>query len=333
MNKALIEQLENIISSSIEEFTKQISDKYGIDQKELISLWENRESTKSSVIKPVEKKVVPKKPSPKTSTRKSSSCSNDSECEGCPYVYTKGAREGEICNSKPKNGAVYCSRHKKYEGIEPKQKKVLPTTKKSVSSIIKPKKTSGGVKNVETVLRKHKVLGQLWHPETGMVFKSPTDRTVIGKCVDDKLNSLTKKDIDVCMARNFKFDSSQNSKEEVEEVEDEEDLMKEEEVVEEEVVEDEEDMVEKKVIEIAHKITDVSSSNNMKSKKATCVKKSINKAIAATKIQAKDVEQILGELQVPYKPSKDLDEEEEELEELEEEELEEELDEELEEEY
>ena len=120
MNKTLIEQLENIISSSIEEFTKQISEKYGIDQQELISLWENRESTKSAVIKPVEKKVAPKKPSPKTSTRKLSSCSNDSKCEGCPYVYTKGAREGEICNSKPKNGAVYCSRHKKYEGIEPK---------------------------------------------------------------------------------------------------------------------------------------------------------------------------------------------------------------------
>jgi type I restriction enzyme S subunit len=33
----------------------------------------------------------------------------------CPYIFTKGSNKGNQCNCKPKNGAVYCSKHKKYE--------------------------------------------------------------------------------------------------------------------------------------------------------------------------------------------------------------------------
>jgi type I restriction enzyme S subunit len=36
----------------------------------------------------------------------------------CPYIFTKGSNKGNQCTSKPKNGAVYCSKHKKYEVTE-----------------------------------------------------------------------------------------------------------------------------------------------------------------------------------------------------------------------
>jgi type I restriction enzyme S subunit len=36
----------------------------------------------------------------------------------CPYIFTKGTNKGNQCTCKPKNGAVYCSKHKKYEVTE-----------------------------------------------------------------------------------------------------------------------------------------------------------------------------------------------------------------------
>lgn len=36
----------------------------------------------------------------------------------CPYIFTKGTNKGNQCTCKPKNGGVYCSKHKKYEVTE-----------------------------------------------------------------------------------------------------------------------------------------------------------------------------------------------------------------------
>ena len=123
--------LMNIIDECIDKYNNKIASKYDLDVEELNELWKNISKDE----KVVEKKVVEK-----VSPVGSSNC--------CPYVFAKGANAGEQCGCKPKNGAVYCSKHKKYEGTAPKsakksplpvpKKTIVPTTKKVTPPIKKP---------------------------------------------------------------------------------------------------------------------------------------------------------------------------------------------------
>ena len=228
---SLIKEIENNIQEAVTGFVQLVSEKYDMDTKELMELWYSYDAKKTMACKvsackltkkPSEKKPSEKKPSEKKpSATKSEGGSSTASGEGCPYVYTKGQNEGNMCGSKPKNGSTYCSRHKKYEGTEPKQKKVLPISKKSITGSAKIRK-SPAKKIINNVLRTHKVLGKLWHSETQMVFRSPKDRVVIGKCVDDELRDLTEEDIEVCKSRGFKFEEPEDEEEEKPEDEEEE---------------------------------------------------------------------------------------------------------------
>ena len=254
----LVGEIENVIQKSINNFMNRVSKKYNLDYNELLELWDNK----------TDNITTQSKTSASSSNRPSPTKTDSGSSEGCPYIYTKGEKEGETCNIKPKGNVVYCTRHKKYEGTEPKQKKVLPSTKKSIAGNTTAKK-SPQKKAVNTVLRKNKTLDKLWHSATGMVFKSAKERIVIGKCVDDKLSPLTSEDIEVCMAHSFAFEKeSDDVKIQNEESEDEKELAP----------------------KVVAKISD--------NKQAKCIKKSIAAAITETKIQAKDVEEILGELQI-----------------------------------
>jgi hypothetical protein len=304
----LIKEIENAIESAIGGFAQRVADKYSLNIDELMKLWTGgEEETKVEPKKAVTKKQPPRKV-------------NAKKVDGCPYMFTKGTREGETCGNNPKSGATYCSRHFKYEGTEPKQKKILPTVKKSISAnVAKPKVTTR--KTVNAVLRKNKTLDKYWHSDTGMVFQSAKDRIVIGKCVDDELIALTPDDIEVCMAHSFKMEEPEEEVPEEEEVvpEEEEVVPEEEEVVpeEEEVVPEEEEVVPEEEVgnKAARQITAVPKKVSVKKQisrpppakitpkkslagvKAKKIKKSIAAAIAETDIQAADVEEILGELQ------------------------------------
>ena len=125
--------------------------------------------------------------------------------EVCPYKFIKWAKQDQICGSKPKEGCVYCSRHKKHEGTEQKERKAMPAV---ISNTINPNtknKSRSPVKSTQRVLRKHKIIDKLWHPETGLTFKSAKERIVIGKIVDDNINNLTDEDYDVCRKWGFSF--------------------------------------------------------------------------------------------------------------------------------
>jgi hypothetical protein len=337
MNNTLAKQIENNIQEAIREFAERISERYGLDTIEIMKLWEcsktgnDKKQTieKNNIVtkpisipqKEIPEKVLDKKPSVAKSD--TSSCSSG---EGCPYLFIKGAREGEYCGSRPKNGAVYCSRHKKYEGTEPKQKKVLPTSKKSISEVVKSKKVSPR-KEINIVLRKHKILCQLWHQDTGMVFRSAKERVVIGKAVSDVLKPLDNDDIEICKAHGFKYEIEPNNEEKenkttsvIEKSNPEEDLS------DEDILKDED-----VISSISHKITavpsnldktqkssavvqdkvSISSTKTLSASNATAVKKSISAAIATTNVQAKNVTKILGSLQGP---SKEYDDQEEDIE-------------------
>ena len=315
---ALAKNIDDIISQSIQDFVQRIADTYELDPEDIMSLWDDHvsEPVKKSVPKSVPKVV--KKPSPAKST--TSEVSNSSSIKskdtglGCPYVFARGENKGQVCGCKPQNGNKYCSKHKKYEGEPQKEKKVLPNAKKSIVS--PSKKPSPKEKTPETILRKHKILDKYWNRETDMVFKSGTERIVIGKCLNDKLVALTAEDIEVCKSRRWKYEEAE------EDVED---------VAEEDVAEDKkpaydidfgssesDEELEKEMKKAVRKVTATSKTTN---DDAVKTKKSLKSVING---QTEDVENILSELQ---KPSADDSDEELEEEEDDDQELYDELDE------
>lgn len=295
--EALMKEINNNIRLSVRAFIKKVSDKHDIDFDELIVMWENSDTNDILQPQPQPKKVakqVHKIEKLTQNTDFGSDSGSDSghkntktgpSSSGCPYIYTKGEKEGQSCGINPKGSVVYCTRHKKYEGQEPKQKKIIPSAKKSIAGSTPSKVSAPVAKEVNTVLRKNKVIDKLWHSATCMVFKSAKERVVIGKCINDKLTPLTKEDIDICMAHSFAYDDSWESDE-----------------VEETITPPL--VVPKQVIE------------KKKPEKENFVsKKSISDAISETNIKAADIESILGELQINKKKSSEFDEDEDLLEE------------------
>jgi hypothetical protein len=290
---ALAKSIDDIVSQSIQDFVQRIADTYELDAEDIMSLWDDNVSSSAKKPKSVPKAV--EKPSPAKSTTsevsKSSSIKSTDTGLVCPYVFARGENKGEVCGCKPKNGNKYCSKHKKYEGETPKEKKVLPSGKKSIVS--PSKKVSPKEKSPETILRKHKILNMYWHRETDMVFKSGTDRIVIGKCVNDKLVSLTEEDIEVCKSRRWQYEVVVEDKKSTDIDYGSSDSDK------------EEDIIEKEMTKAVRKVTAISKSVN---DEAIKTKKSLKSVINA---QTEDVENILSELQKPSADDSDeeLDEE------------------------
>ena len=201
----LIKSIETIISKNIGDFISQVSDKWNIDSSELEEIWNSVAGDSAA-----KKKKAPKKKdddsSESVSTEKSSKSKNKNVEGGCPYVFIKGKDEGKTCNSKPKEGGEYCSRHIKCEGVGQKDKKKIPVAKKTVSSSSDKPKTSPAKKPTEKVLRLNKEINKFWNPESGLVFKSKDDRVVIGSYKDEKFEKLTSDDIANCEKYGFKYE-------------------------------------------------------------------------------------------------------------------------------
>ena len=293
--EALMQEINNNIRLSVHTFIKKVSDKHDLDFEELIVMWENSGTDDilqpKQVTKPVRKTEKPTKiidfdkekelfgsDTGSDSGHKNTKSLNTAgtSSSGCPYIYTKGEKEGQSCGIKPKGSSVYCTRHKKYEGQEPKQKKIVPSAKKSIAGNSPSKVSAPVAKEVNTVLRKNKIIDKLWHSATGMVFKSAKERVVIGKFVDDKLFPLTKEDIDICMSHSFAYDESWKG-DEIEEA-------------------------------ITH--------SPVVTKQVVEKKKSISEAITEANIKASDIDLILRELQIDKKNSSECDDDDDEDEDL-----------------
>jgi len=293
--KNLSQLIMEIISASVDEFSKTISDEYGIENKELQVIWsriinENHITPTKKKSTPTKKESTPTKkkstPTKKKSTptkKKSTPTKTPTKKEqsGCPYTFTKGKKEGCICGSNAKSGKTYCSRHKKYEGQSPKKKKKrLPERK----SIVNTKR--GVVKKKPESIVLHKGPDNYFHHRpTGLVFN--TERVAIGTWskadIDpsgkDQIVSLTKENIE--QAKKFGFQYKEVEEDVVEE-----------DVVEEDVVE--EDVVEEDVVEetsIRHVTRDLLPDETKK------LKLSLSSAISKTNLKAQDVTDILNELQ------------------------------------
>jgi hypothetical protein len=354
---SIIEGFEKCIKEAIQVYSDKISEKYDIDYEELQEIWnnlsfdikltsKNKETVKKSPVQKKENKTE------KQNKKEKDGDDEADEDDRCPYVFTKGKNSGQSCNAKLKDGLTYCSKHQKCEGIGQAEKKKTPKTKESISSKAvgtTSKKSSPEKRPIEKIIKLNNDINKLWHAETELVFKSKDERVVIASYRDGSLNPLTDDDIELCEKYGFKYEREENITEEVLEEESKIQEKKEEKKTDKKKVEekkDEEKKTDKKKVEDkkddkkkTEKVEDKKKDDKKKVEKETKAeekkddkkkvddkkleKKSISSAIIENNIKAKDIENILDELQVGY------DEEDNDMEDVvEEEEYEEEYDEE-----
>lgn len=217
----LANNINNAIKTAFEEFCSTISEKYEIDKTELENIWNKTCSDMKITInkKEIDSKLE-SKPAPKTIDIKallakkttkneptldisslensktvtpSISC-NASDAGGCQHVMLRGARSGQTCGSKPMKNSLFCVKHKKSD-------------EESKKPEFKPKKSSTEeLPACAIVARKNIKLNKFWHPDTGFVFKSANEPTVIGKNINDKIFRINEEDIDECKKLNLKYE-------------------------------------------------------------------------------------------------------------------------------
>ena len=181
---SFIEIIKSNIQKIIHDYNTKICSEYdNIDPKKLEEIWG------STFI---------------SNTSKPKSKSSQEQLNTCPYLLKKGPRKNEECGLKSINGMLYCSKHKKSEGTEPKFTKTIPSSK----IIMTPNKTSTSIvpNTTSRILRKHKLFGCLWHSQTQMTFRSANERIVNGCIKNDNIEKLNAFDIEECKKWNFAYD-------------------------------------------------------------------------------------------------------------------------------
>ena len=199
---SFINQIEIIIETYVSNFIKSITENYHqTNENELLKMWSACLQGKKLDIK---------------LKSKEESSNQHVSISGCPYKYIKGDKLGKNCGTKAKDGNIYCSIHKKYEGLEKKEKKILPERKKTSEPKVEPKvETKTALQKISSkselgsqpILRKHKITNRLYHPESLLVFKSSSEKVVVGKIVDDQVQKLSSKDIELCKKYFFRFEN------------------------------------------------------------------------------------------------------------------------------
>ena len=132
----------------------------------------------------------------------------------CEYIYLRSPKKGERCdNSIDKKSDKFCSKHMK-KGTEEKKKVV---NKKETTEKIKTKKNKETVEFNETLqnyIDKQKSVPLIKvsrnqygnYQQLGSDFIiDPVTKEVIGLQREDKIEDLTKDDIDKCMEMNLKY--------------------------------------------------------------------------------------------------------------------------------
>ena len=210
----LFQNIEFTINEAVNEYSKIISSKWSISPEDLKNIWEQVSSNiEFSMNKPrpttlnnddnvsmcssTVSKVSKKTKSPEIGSQ-------------CSYIFKRGAKPGSRCEKAKKHGD-YCTIHKKH---------AEDCDASSVTSSVKSQPVK---KSVEKVLRKNKDLDKFWHSESRMVFKSKTERVVIGRESSGEILPLSPDDKLVCIKYGFKFaEEEKTPKDELAECEEEE---------------------------------------------------------------------------------------------------------------
>jgi hypothetical protein len=312
LTKTIQSAVEKSVSQSINNLFEKIVDRWeDITLEELQTLW-NDDDNNIKVSKTNTKTPPSKK---KTEDDDGEDTENNKE-GGCPYIFAKGEKEGSICGSKAKSGCEYCSRHQKFEGVGQDIKKKTPKTKTSSSigdksTVSNKVKASPSKKPLERIIKLNKDINKFWNAETQLVFKSKDERVVYATYRDDVLNEINDDDIILCEQYGFKYEkSSIEEEDDIEEkkaepekkkAEPEKKKVEKKTEPEKKKVEPEKKKVEEKKVEPEKKKVEEKKVEEKKVEE----KKSLSSAINENNIKAKDIENILNELQLSNEDDED----------------------------
>ena len=172
----LLNEIEKYINKSVRNYIEKISEKYELNQRELMNLWNETENTALS-------------PSRRTSV---------STRNTCKHKFTRGAKKDQLCG---KNCVEeYCGVHKKAHMNSTPIPTPLPKSE-STNSI------NGESSRDQIVIKKNFKHGVFWHPATRLVFKSSDERIIVGKLSIDgeNIKPLIREDIEECKKWKFAY--------------------------------------------------------------------------------------------------------------------------------
>jgi hypothetical protein len=167
---------------------------------ELLALAETRSKPKKEKKKEPEpeKKAEKKEKEPEPEPVKKSVEKKEANTTTCVYEFSRPPNKGKICGVRTK-GCDYCAKHKPKD-----QKEKIPTevepVKKSVEKASEEKKL---------VIVKNDDMNVWWEVSSGFVFKSATEKIVIGKIVDDSVVPLSLLDKEECTKRKIVYKETQ----------------------------------------------------------------------------------------------------------------------------
>lgn len=187
--------INNQIRDFVIEICSKISNEHNIDMNELIKLWNQKESRKKFIQIEEQKNKTSPKTSPKTPPKTSPAKTPEKNVNGqCIYIFSRGARKGESCNSNVMSG-THCTKHKKYEKKEEKVEQLCLYFNTDIQKYI--------------------------HKKTNLVFNK--DKIVVGILKDKTIHDLSETEIDICKKNRFKYselnhNTAKNLDEEIEAV-------------------------------------------------------------------------------------------------------------------
>ena len=190
MNKLIISKIDEILNEETLKGLTKISKIYNIDLNDLLNTWNDHAV-------PIVKKFQVKK---SVASSVAESVESSDEDEGsqksgkCSYKFIKGKNEGNFCDCSAKLNSKYCSKHMKYEEKGQKEKTSLPKNKVVDKKIVQ-----------KPTIRLNEEIGKFWHKESQLVFKSSSEKIVIGAYRDKILRKLTDEDVETCKQFGFKF--------------------------------------------------------------------------------------------------------------------------------
>jgi len=200
------------IDFAIDSYNAVIATRFGISKNALDAIWHGGETIPSGLVNP-----VPPAPPPFIAPASQVPVViapvpvvvAPAEIVKCSYIITRGPCKGSACgiSVKKRDCRGFCSKHTKKEGSVPRVRKTQVIPEPVQASVC-------------TVLRKWKQSTNLWHEQTGFIFQSSVDRTVIGVVRDNDVFALEAVDINMCIEHKFAYRVKDVEEEDVEVKED-----------------------------------------------------------------------------------------------------------------
>jgi hypothetical protein len=185
------------VQNFLNKASKNVAEKFDISQEEAMDIWKDLYNDLETIPSCKIKSSSHKKERKPRAKKEEKQEENEHSGGCCVHLLSRGPRIGEECGNKiHKNSQTgkYCTIHIK---LENKAHKEVKKSKKKEKS------------NVEIAIKKDSNYGRYVHTSTGLVFKSPTEKIIIGRQDENgNLLKLTNEDIENCKKHRFVYDKT-----------------------------------------------------------------------------------------------------------------------------